>query len=114
MYKHLRLFLCFSAISPHLFSQDADFFQPDSIKKEITALKISSFIHVDGVMNEPEWKLAKPSPRFIQVEPYQGKDPSFETEVKVMYNREYLYVGVFAKDSLGKKAIRATDFMRDF
>jgi hypothetical protein len=112
--NRLLLLSFFFTISIYSFSQDADFFQPDSIKKEIIALKISSFIHVDGVMNEPEWKLAKPSPRFIQVEPYQGKDPSFETEVKVMYNREYLYVGVFAKDSLGKKAIRATDFMRDF
>jgi hypothetical protein len=65
-------------------------------------------------MNEPEWKLAKRSPRFIQIEPYQGKDPNYETEVKVLYNREYLYVGIFARDSLGKKAIRATDFMRDF
>jgi hypothetical protein len=114
MNKHLLLLLILAIISFRLFSQDADFFQPDSIKKEITALKISSFIHVDGVMNEPEWKLAKSSPRFIQIEPYQGKDPNYETEIKVMYNSEYLYVGVFARDSLGKKAIRATDFMRDF
>src|SRR5580698_2608606 len=114
MNKHLLLLLILSIISFRLFSQDADFFQPDSIKKEITALKISSFIHVDGVMNEPERKLAKSSPRFIQIEPYQGKDPNYETEIKVMYNSEYLYVGVFARDSLGKKAIRATDFMRDF
>src|SRR5580698_225417 len=114
MNKHLLLLLILSIISFRLFSQDADFFQPDSIKKEITALKISSFIHVDGVMNEPERKLAKSSPRFIQIEPYQGKDPNYETEIKVLYNREYLYVGVFARDSLGKKAIRATDFMRDF
>lgn len=101
-------------ISVRSFSQDADFFQPDSIKKEIEAIKITGSIHVDGLMNEPEWKLAKASPRFIQVEPYQGRSPNFETDVKVLYNRQYLYIGVFAHDSLGKKAIRATDFMRDF
>jgi len=111
-----RLLLTFMLlfVFAKLFAQDADFFQPDSIKKEITALKISGFIHVDGILNEPEWKLAKTSPRFIQVEPYQGKAPGFETEVKVLYNHQYLYVGIFARDSLGKKAIRATDFMRDF
>jgi hypothetical protein len=108
----LPLFLLF--ISSGLFSQDAAFFQPDSIKKEIIAVKIFTFIHVDGLMNEPEWKLAKASPRFIQVEPYQGRDPNFETDVKVLYNHQYLYIGVFAHDILGKKAIRATDFMRDF
>src|SRR5271154_1765693 len=101
MNKRLRLLLPLYLVSLRLFSQDADFFQPDSIKKEITALKISSFIHIDGIMNEPEWKLAKSSPRFIQIEPYQGKNPNYETEIKVMYNREYLYVGVFARDSLG-------------
>ncbi|HLX90578.1 MAG TPA: DUF5916 domain-containing protein [Puia sp.] len=105
----LLLFITFS-----LFAQDADFFQPDSIKKEITAHQINTNLKIDGVMNEPEWKLARPSPRFVQVEPYQGKNPTFETDVRVLYNRIYLYVGIFARDSLGRKAIRATDFMRDF
>src|SRR6201995_2906230 len=114
MMKHQLLTALLICISLHLFSQDADFFPPDSIKKEITAVKIYSSIHVDGQMNEPEWKLAKASPRFIQIDPYQGQAPSYETDVKVLYNQEYLYVGVFSHDSLGKKAIRATDFMRDF
>src|SRR5580704_12422970 len=113
MNKHLLPILLLLPLTK-LFSQDAEFFAPDSVKKEIEAVKISGFIHVDGTMNEPEWKLAKPSPRFIQIEPYQGKDPNFETEVKVLYNREYLYVGIFARDSMGKSAIRASDFMRDF
>lgn len=89
-------------------------FKPDSVKKEIEAVQITTTLRIDGVMNEAEWKLAKPSPRFIQIEPYQGQPPSQETEVKVLYNKQYLYFGIFAHDSLGKKAIRATDFKRDF
>ncbi len=100
--------------SVYSFSQDLEIFKPDSVKKEIIATAITTSIHVDGVLDETAWQLAKPSPRFIQIEPYQGKDPSFETTVKVLYNRQYLYFGIFCRDSLGKKAIRATDFKRDF
>ncbi|MDX2046175.1 MAG: DUF5916 domain-containing protein [Chitinophagaceae bacterium] len=101
-------------ISPAVFAQDAEIFKPASIKKEIEAVQVSSFLRIDGVMNEAEWKLAKPSPRFVQIEPYQGQSPNHETEVRVLYNRQYLYFGIFSHDSLGKKAIRATDFRRDF
>lgn len=77
-------------------------------------MRIVSSLHIDGIMNEPEWQLAKPSPRFIQIEPHQSQAPHFETQIKVLYNQQYLYFGIFARDSLGKKAIRATDFKRDF
>jgi hypothetical protein len=106
------LLLCF--ISSKAFSQDAEIFKPDSIRKELDAVQITTSLQVDGVLNEPEWKLAKPSPRFTQIEPHQGAAPNFETFVKVLYNKEYLYFGIFSKDSLGRKAIRATDFKRDF
>ncbi|HEX3168852.1 MAG TPA: DUF5916 domain-containing protein [Chitinophagaceae bacterium] len=98
----------------HSYSQDAGVFKPDAVKKEMTAVQISNTIKVDGLLNEEEWKLAKPSPRFVQIEPQQGMPANFETEVKVLYNRQYLYVGFICHDSVGKKAIRATDFRRDF
>ena len=78
------------------------------------AVQISNSIKVDGVLDEEEWKLAKPSPQFVQVEPKQGNAPNFPTTVMVLYNRQYLYLGFVCYDSLGKKAIRATDFRRDF
>ncbi len=96
------------------FSQNGEVFRPDSIKKEIEAVRISSSLHIDGILNEPEWQLAKPSSRFIQIEPHQSELPHFETDIKVLYNQQYLYLGIFAHDSMGKKAIRATDFKRDF
>ena len=96
------------------FSQDAEIFKPDSIKKEIIATKINSSLHIDGALNEPEWMQAAVSPRFTQIEPYQGAAPHFETSVKVLYNKQFIYFGIFSKDPLGRKAIRATNFKRDF
>ncbi len=96
------------------FSQNAEIFKPDSIRKEIIATKINSSLRVDGMLNEHEWGQTGTSPRFTQIEPYQGALPNFDTYVKVLYNKQFVYFGVFSQDSLGKKAIRATDFKRDF
>lgn len=96
------------------FAQDAEIFKPDSVKKELEATQISTSLRIDGLLSDAEWKKAKPSPRFTQIEPFQGKNPRNETDVKVLFNRQYLYFAIFARDSLGKKAIRATDFKRDF
>lgn len=95
-------------------AQDAEVFKPDSIKKELKAIQIHHKLKVDGLLNDEEWKLAPSSPHFTQIEPFQGNKPNHHTEVKVLYNNHFLYFGITSKDSLGKKAIRATDFKRDF
>lgn len=95
-------------------AQDAEIFKPDSAKKELEATQISTSLRIDGLLNDAEWKKVKPSPRFTQIEPFQGKTPNHNTDIKVLYNQQYLYFAIFAHDSLGKKAIRATDFKRDF
>ncbi|MBS1521319.1 MAG: carbohydrate binding family 9 domain-containing protein [Bacteroidetes bacterium] len=109
-----RLLILLLFISSNVFAQDADFFKPDSVRRKIKAIKINTSLHIDGVMNEPEWNLTLPSSHFIQVEPHQGQPSDFQTDIRVLYNKQYLYFGIFAHDPLGKKAIRATDFMRDF
>lgn len=112
MIKKLPFLLLF--ISSYTFAQDADFFKPDSIKRQLKARKITTQVTIDGKLDEPEWKLASSSGPFIQIEPYQGKLAAYPTTVKVLYNKKYLYIGVIAHDPLGKKAIMATDFIRDF
>ena len=63
------LFLLFLFTSLHALAQDADFFKPDSVRKQLKAVKITTSINVDGLLNEPEWKLAALSSTFIQIEP---------------------------------------------
>jgi len=114
MHSKLPLFLVLLTISVGCFSQNEEIFKPDSVKKEIEAVHIYSSLKIDGLLNESEWSLAKRSPSFTEIEPHQGAIPGFQTSLKVLYNRQYLYLGIFSKDSLGRKAIRATDFKRDF
>lgn len=69
---------------------------------------------IDGRLTEAEWKKAALLTNFIQVEPHQGKPSAFNTEVRLLYSSEHLYVGVFCADPLGTEAIRAPNLERDF
>ncbi|WP_430968108.1 DUF5916 domain-containing protein [Spongiimicrobium sp. 2-473A-2-J] len=95
-------------------AQEAIVFKPDPVKKKLEAVAISSPLKIDGVLDEPSWKRAKPSPRFTQIEPNQGAPPTQDTEIKVLFDKNNLYFGIVCHDSLGKDALRATDFKRDF
>lgn len=106
--------ILFLLLPSYTVAQDAVFFKPDSVKRHITAVRINTLLKIDGKLDEPEWSLTTAVSEFIQVEPFQGKGSSFPTLVKVLYNQKYLYFGIISKDSLGKKAIRATDLIRDF
>lgn len=110
------LLLTYSLVlfSDRSFAQDASVFKPDSVRKRLDATEISSPLKVDGFLREAEWKKAIPAPPFTQIEPYQGMAPNFQTDLRVLYNRQFLYFGIFSRDSMGKKAVRANDFKRDF
>lgn len=108
------LFFIFLFTTLHAAAQNNDFFKPDSVRKKIEATETFSNLHIDGLLNEEPWQLAKTSPPFTQIEPYQGQAPTYRTDVKVLYNRRYLYFGITAHDPMGRRAIRATDFRRDF
>ena len=106
--------LFFLSVTSKAFCQDAAFFKPNHIRRELKAIKIVSNLKIDGELNEPEWKLTRGASDFIQVEPMQGKPSQFVTIIKILFNQRFLYVGMICKDPKGKKAIMATDFARDF
>ena len=95
-------------------AQDSLFFKPGTTRREMKAMKIKGTIKIDGVLSEAEWGLAPPFSDFRQIEPYQGKPASYATVIKILYDQKYLYCGIVCKDPMGKKAIMATDFARDF
>lgn len=110
-----RLYVLFLfLVSLTTYSQDVEIFKPNPNKNTLEAMETSGPIKVDGVLDEADWAKTKPHPRFTQVDPYQGEAPNHDTEIKVLFDEDNLYFGIFCKDSLGKKAIRATDFKRDF
>ncbi len=109
--KVVFFMLAFFAATPS-FSQDI--FLPDSVKKEIHAVRIQTNLHIDGKLDDAEWKLAKTVSNFVQVEPQQGEKANHDTEIRMLYNQSFLYIAAFCKDSAGKTQIRAPDMRRDF
>lgn len=63
----------------------------DSEIRRIEAVHTSMPIQVDGRLDEPAWQDVKASPKFVDL--ISGKPTAFSTTVKVLWNKDYLYVG---------------------
>jgi len=60
---------------------------------------------VDGRLDEPAWALAPKVTGFRQREPLEGAAASEDTEVRVLFDHDTLYVGVLARDRDPRKII---------
>ncbi len=83
-------------------------------EKTLTAVYVKSGIVVDGNLDEAEWSLAQPATDFTQKEPREGVPATERTEVRLLYDEENLYLGVYCFDSAGDKGIVLTDVRRDY
>jgi hypothetical protein len=64
----------------------------------LNAIRIDKPIKVDGILNESFWSIADRASDFIQRSPDPGGVPSQITEVSVLYNDAYLYIGAWLYD----------------
>ncbi|UCC72946.1 MAG: carbohydrate binding family 9 domain-containing protein [Gemmatimonadota bacterium] len=56
-------------------------------------------LRLDGALDEPAWQDVDRISGFRQQEPLEGEPATEDTEVRVLYDGEYLYIGVRAFDS---------------
>ena len=64
-----------------------------------TATEVAESPSIDGFLGEAVWQQAPVMTGFIQREPMDGQPASERTEVRVVFDAEALYVGVWAFDS---------------
>lgn len=89
--KHNTGFLiAFIFLAGSLFSQ---------IKKSVEAIRISTPLTIDGVLDEEAYKLGKPAKDFLQIQPYNGKPSMQPTEVYFFYDESAIYVGAMLYDN---------------
>src|SRR5688572_16637080 len=69
-------------------------------------------IIIDGVLDEPSWLAARTIAELTQRQPDQGRPPTERTDVTLLYDRDYLYVGVVSYDSEPDRVI-GTQMARD-
>jgi len=83
----------------------------DSVRSaSVTA--ITTDITVDGLLGEPEWRMAPTIGDLIQREPRTGDAPSEKTDVTLLHDGNYLFIGVMSYDSEPRRII-GTDMTRD-
>ncbi|MEY2760459.1 MAG: hypothetical protein RLZZ96_359 [Bacteroidota bacterium] len=105
--RYLFLLLSFCSFSQEVFS-------PIIPRKEFQPLKIERILKADGYLDESEWSNAPSMALDFQVEPFQGNKASFSSQVKMLYNQQFLYVAAILKDTIGKNAYRAPNLKRDY
>lgn len=68
--------------------------------RPVNALRINTVsIHVDGFLDDLSWQRAERASDFIQRDPLEGEAATERTEFSVLYDGEYVYIGVKAYDS---------------
>ena len=69
-------------------------------------------ITLDGVLDEPIWRSAPKIGDLVQRQPLPGRAPTERTDITLLNDRDYLYVGVVAYDSEPGRVI-GTQMARD-
>ena len=91
--KQLLLALCFLSIGFAGNAADSgwSFPCPTNEIARYTAHRVAGPITVDGKLDEPSWKAAPKSPRFVDI--ISGKPALHDTFATIMWDEENLYVG---------------------
>jgi hypothetical protein len=79
----------------------------------VGAVRATSPVRLDGVLDEPFWQSARPATDFVQSEPREGQPASERTEVRIAYDADNLYVGARLWDS-EPDAVVVNDIRKDF
>jgi hypothetical protein len=64
----------------------------------VEAARLDGRIRIDGRLDEPAWRSARPAMRFIQGEPVENAPADQPTEVRVLYDDGALYIGAIMYD----------------
>ncbi|MEX2583190.1 MAG: DUF5916 domain-containing protein [Gemmatimonadota bacterium] len=76
------------------------------------AVRVEVGPQIDGLLDDVAWRSATVIDEFIQQEPDEGAPASERTEIRILYDAEYLYIGVHAFDS-DPAGVVATEMRRD-
>ncbi len=96
-----------------VFGEEIDY-NTAHLSRNMEAIRTTEPIVLDGNLDEPAWKLAEPAKNFTQKVPFTGQPASEDTEVRIIFDDESLYVGVYCFDSAGPEGIIVNDVTKDF
>ena len=83
------------------------------LDRKLPAARTSGPIELDGRLDEPSWLNAPVAKGFVQNEPREGEPATFDTEVRLLYDDDALFIGVFAHDDRPSEII-VNELRKDF
>jgi hypothetical protein len=60
----------------------------------LQAVRVSEAPRLDGRLDDPVWRLAPPMDSFVQKFPNEGQKPVERTTIRVLYDRDAIWIGV--------------------
>lgn len=102
------------AMAAPVYAQAPVAFLPAAVPLELRAMRADVSPAIDGRLDEAVWTRAPLASAFVQAEPRQGEAATEPTDVRVLFDDRYLYVGVVCHDSTGASDLRVRDLRRDF
>ena len=98
--RHIVIGLIVLGCGVRAFGQDqAQPIEPSRRTMTAEPMVEGESIVLDGVLDEPVWQRAVPATDFIQQDPILGSTPTERTEVRFVFDRDTLYMGVYNFDS---------------
>ena len=106
------MFACALLFARAGVAADLAFQSPDG-RRTVTAVETRAPISLDGALDEEVWRTAVPAADFLQAEPHEGQPATEFTEVRLVFDREALYIGVVCHSS-DPASLIINDIRKDF
>src|SRR5262245_29956166 len=101
-------------VAPAAFAQPAIRTErAEPAPRRLMAVRTNAPVRLDGVLDEEDWNRAEAASGFVQNEPREGDAATEDTDVKILYDTDRLYIGVFAHDR-DPQGIIVNDLREDF
>jgi Domain of unknown function (DUF5916)/Carbohydrate family 9 binding domain-like len=86
----------------------------DATRRHLVARRATARLTIDGVLDEKDWQAAPVAENFATSRPDYAPRSPYASQVRVLFDDEYLYISAVNVDSLGARGLRVPDLRRDF
>ena len=108
----VAIIVCCLSTTPVIGQSDQEALALAASTPRVSLVRTDIAPQIDGVLDEPVWEDAALIDDLTQVEPIEGAAPSQRTEVRILYDSDFIYFGIRCFDTEPDKII-AKQLQRD-
>ena len=108
----IAISVCCVSTTPVVGQSDQEASELAASTPRVSLVRTEIAPQIDGLLDEPLWEDAALIDELTQVEPIQGAAPSQRTEVRILYDSDFIYFGIRCFDTEPQRII-AKQLQRD-